>query len=82
MKSQLASLSLCIATQRRRERRVLTGLTLALIMAVMVSLCAGDVWLWPAAWAGDAGKLFVWHIRLPRTLAVVLVGARLRSAAR
>ncbi|WP_256743847.1 iron chelate uptake ABC transporter family permease subunit, partial [Cronobacter sakazakii] len=77
MKSQLASLSLCIHTQRRRERRVLTGLALALVLAVMVSLCAGDVWLWPAAWSADAGKLFVWQIRLPRTIAVVLVGAAL-----
>ncbi|EKM0526423.1 vitamin B12 ABC transporter permease BtuC [Cronobacter turicensis] len=77
MKSQLASLSLCIHSQRRRERRVLTSLALALLLAVMVSLCAGDVWLWPTAWSGDAGKLFVWQIRLPRTLAVVLVGAAL-----
>ncbi|EOC0475598.1 vitamin B12 ABC transporter permease BtuC [Cronobacter turicensis] len=77
MKSQLASLSLCIHSQRRRERRVLMGLSLALLLAVMVSLCAGDVWLWPTAWSGDAGTLFVWQIRLPRTLAVVLVGAAL-----
>ncbi|WP_256738915.1 iron chelate uptake ABC transporter family permease subunit, partial [Cronobacter sakazakii] len=77
MKSQLASLSLCIHTQRRRERRVLMGLALALVLAVMVSLCAGDVWLWPAAWTSEAGKLFVWQIRLPRTFAVVLVGAAL-----
>lgn len=56
---------------------MLTSLALALLLAVMVSLCAGDVWLWPTAWSGDAGKLFVWQIRLPRTLAVVLVGAAL-----
>ncbi|EOI3501761.1 vitamin B12 ABC transporter permease BtuC [Cronobacter dublinensis] len=77
MKSQLASLPLCIRTQRRREKRVLAALSLALALTIVVSLCAGDIWLWPSAWTGEAGRLFVWQIRLPRTLAVVLVGAAL-----
>ncbi len=66
-----------IVQQRRRERRWLCGLALMLLCAVALSLCAGEQWIGPGAWFSDAGRLFVGEIRLPRTLAVVLVGAAL-----
>jgi vitamin B12 transport system permease protein len=50
---------------------------LLLIVAAAVSLCAGDRWMGPESWFGADGQLFVWQIRLPRTLAVILVGAAL-----
>lgn len=66
-----------LARQRRRERRWLICLTVLLLMAVVFSLCAGDRWIGPGEWFSDAGQLFVGQIRLPRTLAVLLVGAAL-----
>lgn len=63
--------------QRRRNGRWLVGLALFLLLAVMVSLCAGDQWISPENWLNGNGQLFVWQIRLPRTLAVILVGAAL-----
>ncbi len=42
-----------------------------------VSLCAGDQWIGPQEWFSAKGQLFIWQIRLPRTLAVLLVGAAL-----
>ena len=32
---------------------------------------------WPRQWFSAKGELFIWQIRLPRTLAVLLVGAAL-----
>lgn len=66
-----------IAEQRRRERRWLVCLSGLLLVAVVFSLCAGDRWIGPDEWFSEAGKLFVGQIRLPRTLAVLLVGAAL-----
>ncbi|MTD39809.1 vitamin B12 ABC transporter permease BtuC [Erwinia sp. CPCC 100877] len=66
-----------IFQQRRRERRFLYGLALLLLCAAMLSLCVGEQWIGPQAWFSDAGRLFVGEIRLPRTLAVMLVGAAL-----
>nr|WP_318381911.1 vitamin B12 ABC transporter permease BtuC [uncultured Enterobacter sp.] len=63
--------------QHRRNLRWLYGLTLLLLLACTLSLCAGEQWLSPQAWFSDAGKVFVWQIRLPRTVAVMLVGAAL-----
>ena len=63
--------------QTRRHARWLGGLSLLLLLAIMVSLCAGDQWIAPGDWLTPRGQLFVWQIRLPRTLAVVLVGAAL-----
>jgi vitamin B12 transport system permease protein len=48
-----------------------------LLLAVMISLCAGDQWIAPGKWFNANGQLFVWQIRMPRTLAVLLVGAAL-----
>ena len=63
--------------QQRSDRRRLLLLVLLLFVAAGFSLCAGDQWLSPACWFGPEGQLFVWQIRLPRTLAVILVGAAL-----
>lgn len=63
--------------KQQRNRRWLGGLLLLLLLALFISLCAGDQWIAPNAWFTPKGQLFVWQIRLPRTLAVLLVGAAL-----
>ncbi|WP_318368835.1 vitamin B12 ABC transporter permease BtuC [Enterobacter sp.] len=63
--------------QHQRHVRWLCGLTLLLLITFVISLSAGEQWITPDDWFSDAGKLFVWQIRLPRTLAVMLVGAAL-----
>ncbi|MFJ5502655.1 vitamin B12 ABC transporter permease BtuC [Pectobacterium carotovorum] len=63
--------------QCRRDRRSLALLLAFLTLTLIVSLCAGDRWIWPTAWLDEAQQLFVWQLRLPRTLAVMLVGASL-----
>ena len=63
--------------QQRRSRRWLFGLTLLLLVTLLISLCAGDQWIPPGEWLSAKGQLFIWQIRLPRTLAVLLVGAAL-----
>ncbi|SFQ98330.1 vitamin B12 transport system permease protein [Enterobacter sp. kpr-6] len=63
--------------QHQHHVRWLCGLTLLLLITFVVSLSAGEQWIAPDDWFSDAGKLFVWQIRLPRTLAVMLVGAAL-----
>lgn len=66
-----------VARQRRFERRWIVALTLALFTISILSLCAGDIWIPPTQWWSDEGQLFIWQIRLPRALAVLLVGAAL-----
>ena len=61
----------------RRSQKWLVGLSIALLALLVVSLCAGDSWITPSRWLSDSGRLFVWQLRLPRSLAVVLVGASL-----
>ncbi|MGY5957345.1 vitamin B12 ABC transporter permease BtuC [Kosakonia sp. BK9b] len=63
--------------QQQKNRRWLCGLSLLLLFALFFSLCAGEQWIAPSAWFTPNGQLFVWQIRLPRTLAVMLVGAAL-----
>ncbi|NMP28840.1 vitamin B12 ABC transporter permease BtuC [Rahnella sp. SAP-1] len=63
--------------QKYRDRRCLQGLSAALLLVLIFSLCAGDSWIWPNQWFSPTYKLFVWQIRLPRALAVMLVGAAL-----
>jgi vitamin B12 transport system permease protein len=63
--------------QYRSDLRKLLWLILVLIAALGLSLCAGEQWITPQAWFGDDARLYIWQIRLPRTLAVVLVGAAL-----
>ncbi len=62
---------------RRHQRGWLAALLLFSAMMTTLSLCTGDRWLPPTAWFGDEARLFIWHLRLPRTLAVLLVGASL-----
>ncbi|MBA8867811.1 vitamin B12 transport system permease protein [Pantoea agglomerans] len=52
-------------------------LALMLSALLCLSLCAGDSWIAPSDWFTESGRLFVWQLRLPRSLAVVLVGASL-----
>lgn len=48
-----------------------------MLLTLLLSLCAGEQWISPADWLTPRGELFVWQIRLPRALAVLLVGAAL-----
>ncbi|AFJ46687.1 vitamin B12 ABC transporter permease BtuC [Shimwellia blattae] len=64
-------------TQQRYNRYWLAALTLLLLVSFVFSLCAGEQWIGPQHWLTDSGKLFVWQIRLPRALAVLLVGGAL-----
>ncbi|MDO6406189.1 vitamin B12 ABC transporter permease BtuC [Pantoea phytobeneficialis] len=61
----------------RHSQRWLIALGALLIILLVVSLCAGDSWISPLRWFSGEGDLFVWQLRLPRTLAVLLVGAAL-----
>lgn len=63
--------------QQRRHRHWMMTLTVLLLAAALVSLCAGEQWIFPTDWLSPQGELFIWQIRLPRTLAVLLVGAAL-----
>lgn len=63
--------------QKRRDRRLLSLFSGLLIFIFLFSLCAGENWLWPDKWLGSQGQLFIWQLRLPRALAVILVGAGL-----
>ncbi|WP_194205828.1 vitamin B12 ABC transporter permease BtuC [Superficieibacter sp. 1612_C1] len=63
--------------QQRRNRYWLLSLSLALTLVVILGICEGEQWISPASWSTPQGHLFVWQIRLPRTLAVILVGAAL-----
>ncbi|EAZ9412661.1 vitamin B12 ABC transporter permease BtuC, partial [Salmonella enterica subsp. enterica serovar Typhimurium] len=63
--------------QQRRNVRWLLSLSLLVLLATLLSLCAGEQWIAPGDWLSARGELFVWQIRLPRTLAVLLVGAAL-----
>ncbi|RYJ17622.1 vitamin B12 ABC transporter permease BtuC [Rahnella variigena] len=66
--------------RERRDRRWLVGLSLLLVMICVFSLSAGENWLWPDQWLGSEARLFVWQLRLPRAIAVILVGASLAVA--
>lgn len=66
--------------RKRRDRRWLIGLSLLLVMICVFSLSAGENWLWPDQWLGSEARLFVWQLRLPRAIAVILVGASLAVA--
>ncbi len=76
----LSHFSLLQQRQQARDRSRLRILALFLLLAVIVSLCAGDLWLWPTQWFSESAKLFVWQIRLPRVIAVMAVGASLAVA--
>ncbi len=63
--------------QRRRDSSRVRWLALFLALSAIISLCAGDVWFWPTQWFSDAAEVFIWQLRLPRTMAVIAVGAAL-----
>ena len=67
---------LTLARQQQRQNiRWLLCLSVLMLLALLLSLCAGEQWISPGDWFSPRGELFVWQIRLPRTLAVLLVGA-------
>ncbi len=63
--------------QQRYHRVWLLGLAAVLLLSVFISISTGEQWIGPASWTTPQGQLFIWQIRLPRTLAVLLVGAAL-----
>ena len=69
---------LTLARQQQRQNiRWLLCLSVLMLLALLLSLCAREQWISPGDWFSPRGELFVWQIRLPRTLAVLLVGAAL-----
>ncbi|WP_020245588.1 vitamin B12 ABC transporter permease BtuC [Escherichia coli] len=69
---------LTLARQQQRQNiRWLLCLSVLMLLALLLSLCAGEQWILPGDGFSPRGELFVWQIRLPRTLAVLLVGAAL-----
>ncbi|HGF4880129.1 vitamin B12 ABC transporter permease BtuC [Escherichia coli] len=69
---------LTLARQQQRQNiRWLLCLSVLMLLALLLSLCAGEQWISAGDWFTPRGELFVWQIRLPRTLAVLLVGAAL-----
>ncbi|MFI8416483.1 vitamin B12 ABC transporter permease BtuC [Serratia sp. NPDC078593] len=72
--------SLLIQHQRQRDKRHLSLLSVGVAIAFVFSLSAGEIWLWPSQWFSEAAELFVWQLRLPRAIAVMLVGASLAVA--
>ena len=69
---------LTLARQQQRQNiRWLLCLSVLMLLALLLSLCAGELWILPGDWFSPRGELFVWQIRLPCTLAVLLVGAAL-----
>ncbi|EFI7911403.1 vitamin B12 ABC transporter permease BtuC [Escherichia coli] len=69
---------LTLARQQQRQNiRWLLCLSVLMLLALLLSLCAGEQWISPGDWFTPRGELFVWQIRLPRTLTVLLVGAAL-----
>ncbi|HFO3323304.1 TPA: vitamin B12 ABC transporter permease BtuC [Escherichia coli] len=69
---------LTLARQQQRQNiRWLLCLSVLMLLALLLSLCAGEQWISPGDWFSPRGELFVWQIRLPRTLAVLLIGAAL-----
>ncbi|MBN6305551.1 vitamin B12 ABC transporter permease BtuC [Escherichia coli] len=69
---------LTLARQQQRQNiRWLLCLSVLMLLALLLSLCAGEQWISPGDWFTPRGELFVWQIHLPRTLAVLLVGAAL-----
>ena len=69
---------LTLARQQQLQNiRWLLCLSVLMLLALLLSLCAGEQWISPGDWFTPRGELFVWQIRLPRTLAVLLVGAAL-----
>ncbi|WP_193014491.1 MULTISPECIES: vitamin B12 ABC transporter permease BtuC [Gammaproteobacteria] len=72
-----------IALKKRQHidgRKKLLFMALILCVLFVFSLSVGEIQLFPHQWLTDDAKLFVWQIRLPRILAVMIVGASLAIA--
>lgn len=63
--------------QKQRDYRWLMLFSLLLIITVILSLSVGDTFIWLNHWLDESAQLFVWQLRLPRSLAVIGVGAGL-----
>lgn len=66
--------------QQKSDNKKLFFMTIVVSLLVIFSLSAGELWLFPNQWFSTEAKLFVWQIRLPRILAVIIVGASLAIA--
>ncbi|WP_127959391.1 vitamin B12 ABC transporter permease BtuC [Serratia microhaemolytica] len=66
--------------RQQRDKRYLLLLAISLLLTFILSLSLGEHWIWPWQWWQESANLFIWQIRLPRTLAVVLVGGALATA--
>ncbi|CCW30050.1 Vitamin B12 import system permease protein BtuC [Xenorhabdus nematophila F1] len=66
-----------ITFQRRRNYKIVAILSVLLSILFILSLCAGEIWFWPDEWLSDSAQLFIWQLRLPRAIAVMIVGASL-----
>ncbi|QAV24431.1 vitamin B12 ABC transporter permease BtuC [Proteus hauseri] len=66
--------------QQKSDNKKLFFMTIVVSLLVVFSLSAGELWLFPNQWFSAEAKLFVWQIRLPRILAVIIVGASLAIA--
>ncbi|WP_446469210.1 vitamin B12 ABC transporter permease BtuC [Xenorhabdus stockiae] len=71
------SVSELLTRQKKRDYRVITLLLILSIGLFILSLSAGEIWFWPTQWLSDSAQLFIWQLRLPRALAVFVVGASL-----
>ncbi|AOM40330.1 vitamin B12 ABC transporter permease BtuC [Xenorhabdus hominickii] len=63
--------------QKKRAYRVMAFLSVFFVVLFILSLCAGEIWFWPNQWLSDPAQLFIWQLRLPRVIAVIVVGASL-----
>lgn len=63
--------------QIRRSRFFLFFFGLLLLLAFMIEIIAGSIWLWPHSWFSDNHQIFIWQIRFPRAIVVIVVGASL-----
>lgn len=70
-----------LESQQCRHANVRLGVLGAFLLLVFIfSLCAGEQWISPDQWFAAQNRLFVWQLRLPRALAVILVGSALALA--
>ncbi|EMN0829215.1 vitamin B12 ABC transporter permease BtuC [Providencia alcalifaciens] len=63
--------------QNKSDIRLIVFLFFSLFIIAILSLSAGEIWYWPSQWMNDTAQLFVWQIRFPRTLTVIVIGAAL-----
>ncbi|MGV3344222.1 vitamin B12 ABC transporter permease BtuC [Enterobacteriaceae bacterium LUAb1] len=64
----------------RRGRRWLQVLLFLSFILLILSLSAGERWIPLQQWGNNEAYLYIWQLRLPRTLAVLVTGATLAVA--